>query len=378
MAIAGNSQQLHVKSFFAATVKEALQQAHLEMGPDALLLQAREAPLEARHLGACEVVLGLARPTAGFVPGVTRVENPGKPAASGAIDEALVALKSFMRTLPAPAPTHDSLVEETLTDAGIRADMAREIESAVRQQVNRRPVIQMGKASALRTPHSDSVTAIAAEQICARFEVQPGLGRVTALIGPPGMGKTTTLVKLAVREGLRANRPIRLISADTHRIGGADQLRTFATILGVPFQSVESATTLALAIEAAPAAEMLLIDTPGYSTALHAELAAELTDFFSNRQDIDTHLVLTATATTGALERWGDLYRFWRPSKLLFTNIDETESLASVYCEAVRQKLPLSYFGSGQSIPEDLEPASKERIAESLVRGLPQRLQAVA
>ena len=100
--------------------------------------------------------------------------------------------------------------------------------------------------------------------IAARFEVQSGIGRVTALVGPPGTGKTTTLVKLAVVEGLRAGRSVRLISADTQRIGGADQLRTFATILGVPFQAVDSSSALAQAIDAAASADIVLIDTPGY------------------------------------------------------------------------------------------------------------------
>ena len=89
----------------------------------------------------------------------------------------------------------------------------------------------------------------AAEEISASFSVCPEIGRFTALVGPPGSGKTTTLVKLAITQGLARGRAVRLISADTSRIGGAEHLRAYAAILGVPFQAVESTAALAQALE---------------------------------------------------------------------------------------------------------------------------------
>jgi len=367
----GNPQNLYVKSFFAATAKEALRLAHYELGPDALLLQAREAPPEARHLGSCEVVLGVARqPEA--PPAAPTDQGPGR----GAIDEALVALKAFMRTLPTPA--HNSPVEDALVERGLDPVSAREIDCAVQQRMHRRLVVPMPRSGPASGYSPEALATETAAEITGRLEVNPEIGRVTALVGPPGSGKTTTLVKLAVLKGLRAGRSTQLISADTCRIGGADQLRTFATVLGVPFQAVESAAALAQVIQAAPSSSLLLIDTPGYSGSLQKELGSDLAAFLGSRQDIDTHLVLTASSDPALLPKLTETYRPCRPSKLLFTRLDETDSLASIYCEAVRQKLPLSYFSLGQVIPEDLEAATKERVAESLVRRLPEDLQAVA
>jgi flagellar biosynthesis protein FlhF len=271
----------------------------------------------------------------------------------------------------------DSRIDEALVEAGIVPEVARDIDRAVQQRIDRAPVVEMARSGISRLA-AETLASQTAAEIASRFEVRPGLQPVTALVGPPGAGKTTTLVKLAVTEGLRTGRSTRLISADTQRIGGAEQLRTFAAILGVPFQAVESTAALAQAIDAAPPSGLVLIDTAGYSKASHDELAGGWAEFFSRRQDIDTHLVLTASMQPLVLRKLVDFYRMYRPSKLLFTRLDEVDSLASLYCEAVQQQMPLSYFGTGQLIPEDLEPAGKERVTESLVRQLPADLRAVA
>ncbi len=371
MATAGNTEQLHVKSFFAPTVKEALDRAHQELGPDALILRTRASPPEARHLGACEVVLGVAQEAGARTPKSAAGSQSGHPQL-GAIEDALVQLNEFMRTLPIP---RTSRVEDALQEAGIVPKLAHEIAQAVRQRINGGPVVQIGR---LGGASSAGIAVETAAEIASRLEVHSGLGRVIALVGPPGAGKTTTLVKLAVHEGLRAGRSTHLISTDTQRIGGAEQLRTFAVILGVSFLAVESTAALELAIESAPPSDLILIDTPGYGPVLQSELGADLAGFLNARQDIDTHLVLTASMQLSALRKSADLYRAYRPSKLLFTRLDEAESLAAVFSEATRLEMPLSYFGLGQLIPEDLEAASKERVTESLVRNLRDQLQAVA
>jgi len=199
--------------------------------------------------------------------------------------------------------------------------------------------------------------------------------RIVMLVGPSGAGKTATLVKLAVREGLERRKPVQLLSVDNYRVGGAEQLRHYATILGVPFQALETAQGLDLALQESRRKELVLIDTPGYGAG-EIEEARELARFVSSRGDIDCHLVLTASMRSADLWRVAERFERFRPQKLLFTRLDETDAYGPLWSLALRLRRPVSFLCAGQRIPEDLEPASQQRLLEMLWRVQPTRAAA--
>ena len=377
---AAKNPQLYVKSYFASSVQDAIETARQEMGVDALLLKSRPAPAEARHLGELEIVFGYAQaqPAAADPP----------PASQGVDDlrRQMDEIRSLLlRNTVAAGSIHDRqpLLEQLLLDAGIEGALAAEIGDGVQNRLNLRSVHEISRVRKPREWETDPMLRDAllqetAAEIAGRFNVEPELSRITALVGPPGVGKTTTLVKLAVSQCMTAGRPVRLISTDTQRIGAAEQLRTFAAILGVPFQTAESTAALAQAIDNAPSNTSVLVDTPGLSPAMLSDLGNELAAFLASRQEIDTHLVLTAPARPKDLAATANRFEVFRPSRLIFTRLDETDSLGPLFCEAARGGRPVSYLCGGQLIPEDIEPASKSRITESLVRQLPKALRAAA
>jgi flagellar biosynthesis protein FlhF len=372
-------QQLRVKSYFAASFQDAMEQARREMGQDALLLNSRKAPPEARHLGEVEVVFGSTVGTVGTPFSVPPVESGH---ATDDVQQNLRDIRNLLTRIAASPPgttrSRYSAIEQTLMEAGVEPALALDIEESVRERMRKRGVVEIGKPRAIADWRVEELLEEAESEIACRFEVDTRLGRVTALVGPPGCGKTTTLIKLALTEGLMAGRTVRLISADTQQIGAAERLRTYAGILGVRFQAVESTTALALAVDSGADNELLLVDTPGFSAFAQEKSGNDLASLLSDRQKFDVHLVLTASMRAADMARTADRFAAFGPTKVLFTKIDETDSLAPVFCEAVRQRRPLSFLSSGQVIPDDIAPASKEQIAGSLVRKLPEVLKLVA
>ena len=385
MTTTAEQSQIHVKSYFASNVPDAIEVARDELGADALFLNSRPAPPEALHLGAVEVVFGVyanKRPAA---------PAPAASATSTAsvddLRQQMSEIRSMLARTAAPPASRNRvrLVEQVLLDAGLTPAIAAEIEESVTMRLNRRPVPEISRARKVQTrPRKlqeldpNAVVEETIEVIESRFSVKPELGRITALVGPPGAGKTTTLVKLAVTEGLLKGRPVRLISADGERIGAADQLRSYAAILGVTFEMVDGTAGLGQAIDRAPEGHLVLIDTPGFSPALFDSVGMSLAIFLARRQEIDTHLVLTATTRQSDIETAAKRFEVFRPSALIFTRLDETDSTGTIASEAIRSAIPVSWLSAGQLIPEDIKPASKRRITGALVNELPGVLRSAA
>jgi flagellar biosynthesis protein FlhF len=375
---------MKIKSYFSQTVEDAMAKAALELGPDAMLLNSRKAPPEAGHPGEYEVIFATEAPghaTGDNGTGAVPPQAEFVPAPNERLSRELAALKREMegmrraltRSVIAPAqlvgsPPDLADAYSALTANEVPADLAREIVERTEARLG----APRGKASQRRDPAAFQRALVA--ELESRFQVQPVLGRgearpaIVALVGPPGVGKTSTLVKLAVNYGLAARRPVLLLSADNYRVAASEQLRCFAGILGVGFQVLETVAAVAQAIEENRGKELILIDTPGFGFQ-DLDSGSSLAQLLSSRSDIDTHLVLSSSMKCADLCRVVDRFEVFRPQRLLFTRLDETTSFGPLFAEAVRSGKPLSFFGIGQRIPEDLEEASRSRLLQLMLSG---------
>jgi flagellar biosynthesis protein FlhF len=367
---------MRLKSFFGATVEAALAQGSRELGPDALLVQSRKSPSESQHLGAYEVVLAVEGGSSGTQK---ERETPAEPPLVRELADLRRQMDGMRRSLSRSALAQPRWLAPTSGTADLfTALVEAEVDHSLATRIAERVAARLGTAAT----DPELVYNAAAAEISSCFSVDDSLGvqghagRVAILVGPPGAGKTTTLVKLAVAYGLTARRPVVLISADNCRIAAADQLRSYAAILGVGFELVETTRALAQALELYRAKDLILVDTPGFGAADMDE-AEVLAKFVSSRAEIDTHLVLSASMKPADITRAVDRFEIFRPAKLLFTRLDETGSLGPVLSEAHRTQKPISFLANGQQIPEHLEAASTGRIT-SLVLPPPAKERSLA
>ena len=370
---------MKLKSYFSASIGEAVERARLELGPDAMLLNSRKLAAEQLHLGAYEVVFGVGAevpPAAGKFQASVPSPIPKTPGDSLADEMAEIRrqLETMKHSIAGAAagrwqpPRYPELeaFRGNLLEGGFSATLAAEIIDAAEKQLNLEPT-QAGNNSQSQnqsTTNTQSVDRTLLAEIERRFEVKPELGkggtdkRVVMLVGPPGAGKTTTLVKLAVKCGISTRTPLRILSTDTLRVGGTEPLATYARIIGVAFDEVHSMVGLDQALEESQNKRLILIDTPGFGPADMDE-AAQLAAFVNTRPGIEVQLVLPAYLRSAAFKNFCERFEIFAPSKLLFTHLDEIETYGGILEHAMKTGLPISYLTNGQSVPQDILDAAK-------------------
>ena len=190
--------------------------------------------------------------------------------------------------------------------------------------------------------------------------------RIAALLGPTGVGKTTTVAKIASEQMRKYKRKVALISVDTNHRTSAEQLRAFAKLIKVPFSVVKDKAELNRLISSYEDYDSIIIDTDGCSQRNDKQLF-EMREIFDERGRIHNLLVLSATSKDSDMNEVTRKFGCMPIDSIIFTKLDESASYGSLFNHAIRFKKPLSYLTLGQKVPEDLEVASRERLVDLLL-----------
>jgi len=189
--------------------------------------------------------------------------------------------------------------------------------------------------------------------------------KVILVLGPTGVGKTTTIVKLAADFSVKQMKKVGIINTDTFRIGAQEQLQTYADILGVPLQVVYWADELENALENMSDRDIIFVDTAGKrpGDVQHKE---DLLDIVRILKPEDTLLCLAATTGFAAVKEMVDTYGFVDDYRLLITKIDETKYRGPLLNISWYAQKPLAYVTTGQNVPDDIEVVDVESIAKQI------------
>jgi flagellar biosynthesis protein FlhF len=244
-----------------------------------------------------------------------------------------------------------------LIEADVSDEVARGLVEAVRREAN---ADELQDIDALRA----RATGLIQNQIAIAPPIRsiPGQRRLVALVGPTGVGKTTTIAKLAANFRLREKCRVGLITVDTYRIAAVEQLRTYADIIDLPMEIVATPREMHQAVARMGDMDLILMDTAGRSPRDEVKIQ-ELKSMLAEAAPDEVHLVLSSVASAATLAKTAEQFATVGTSALILTKLDEALSLGNLLPLVQASHLPLSYLTHGQNVPDDIAPADAARLA---------------
>jgi len=337
---------MRVKVFSAPSMGEALHRIKDELGPQAVILKTRQVKGKVEITAATDVDYPPLQRQRGRVEGIYEALDELREKVDG-ISQTLLS-SPLLQHSPLSQLWQELLGHRIGEEASFQliGDLKKDLPSGMDEKRLRDRVI------------SQLSLLLPAEGI--RVRQRPA---VVALVGPTGVGKTTTISKLAANFSLLQRRKVALISTDNFRPAAGEELAEIAQTLGIPLELAKSPGRVGRLLRGFRDKDLVLVDTAGHSY-LDANQLSELKAFLQRQPFPEIHLVLSsATKPEDNLEAW----RRFRPlpiHKLLFTKLDETTSPGGITETILKAKRPVSYLTNGQRIPEDLWEAESRTLAE--------------
>lgn len=365
---------MKIKRYTAASMRQALALVREEQGPDAVIMSSRRVDEGIEVISAVDYDEGLINEASRQIAPAARERDEPWPELrlevaetarirprgtdvpeQGSLGEVQRELKDLRHLLESELATLGwserrrqeplkAQVLEALSALDIAADVALRLASHLPRQ------------SAADDP-GKIPAALLAKHLPVATDHACNSGGVIALVGPTGVGKTTTIAKLAARWSLKhGSEDLALVSTDAYRIGAREQLLTFARILGAPMHMADSAEQLAQVMERLESKKLVLIDTAGMGQR-DARVAQTLDALRSGAPEARVLLALPAQGESAALDEIVRSFSRVKPAACVLTKLDEAASLGGAISAVLRHGLPIVYLCDGQRVPEDIHPA---------------------
>lgn len=381
---------MKIKRYVADSFAEAMKQAEAQMGNDAIILHSRKFRkggifgLFAKE--KCEITVAIDNNYGNNVtlspssannsfsnnratPGKNPVQGIDKVPSNQEVMEEIKVMKYLVEEMREQIDESQFQARSRQGKILHKALMVKEVEEKLANKIVKTVETRM-KEEELNQP--SRVREMSIQVISELFKTPQGIEfrdhqpRIVALIGPTGVGKTTTIAKLAAKFSLAEDKKVALITIDTYRIAAVEQLKTYTDIIGLPLEVVFKPQDIATAIDRFFSYDIILIDTAGRSPHNEDQMT-ELVNFIEAANPDETCLVLSATTRTSdlqdALSRFGTL----NIDKIIFTKLDETTCYGPILNVIARTKKRISYVTNGQNVPDDIELPDSLRLARLVV-----------
>ncbi len=390
-AVRTNNHSRRIQAAYSNTPSEQSQpEVHLDDAIDKLF---STSPQQTRNNSALSTRPG-AQPSRHVVAPMIRVPAPDeqplrqRPGSDqhDEVQEDIAGLKELMgqvlqcsrqamlRTTPAVNASTGTMPDALfnhylkLLECHVADEIADEIVGCVRDELS--PGELDDEAIVRQTVLRHLATMIRVPADVSKPGVMPdGRPLTIALVGPTGVGKTTTVAKLAAAYKLRHNKRVGLIAGDTYRIAAVDQLRTYAEIIGLPLKVATTPDEMALACQSLADRDVILIDTAGRSQN-DAKRVDELSRFIRAAAPHETHLVLSGAADRAVMFKAAEKFKSVEPNRVIFTKLDEAVNFGVLITASRRIGMDLSYVTTGQEVPDHIETSRPDRLARLVLDGM--------
>lgn len=367
---------MQVKKFEAEDMRQALTAVKNSLGPDAIIVATRQLPRGMFQRPRLEVTAALEDPQRHSPPEervpidmhleplrreVRALRNAVREQKSDSHSEALrlelAALRTMLQALSQQRASHEP-------DPLVRLLLQNDVEPVLAERL-----VSQARAHGDRTARGEIVALqkVVAEHLPGDCDFFLQRRRV-ALVGPTGVGKTTTVAKIAATAALVHHKSVALITVDTYRIGATEQLRQYAQLMQVPLAVAHNETSFAAALQAHQDVDVLLVDTAGRGPQDADHLRALQAMLSQHR--VTPYLVLAAATRRGELQAVLRDYGGLRPARLVFTKLDEAVAMGALLNATTSCQRAISFVTHGQRVPEDLSLPDARELAQSLISDL--------
>jgi len=366
---------MNIKRFIGADNQEALRMVKKEMGPDAVILGTRSLPSPGGGPRRVEVTAAV-----DFSPPEAPAGRPGQGTFSQT--DALVlrwdSLEKELRDIKSAILRADAgrgLSPEVYFNPAVRARYDHFQSFGLRPEVIEDLMVEVHENRPSENQTESDLLRDSLSRVLRRVNVglpkRPSNGgpEICAFIGPTGVGKTTTLAKLAARRAVKSGDRTVLITLDTFRIAAVNQLQTYARIMEVPLEVASGRIELEEAIRRHRDADLILIDTAGRSPNRREDMD-DIARVFHGLKDVHHFLVLSAATDLANLLRAAERFGRLPCQSTIFTKLDEIRDGSPMINFLISSQKPVSYFTTGQQVPDDMEKATRKRLAR-LMLGMP-------